>query len=121
MPPGLESAVLLRVRTRERREAQARLTLVGGSSIISLVAAVPVSQYITESIAQSGTLDYASMAFSDMSALSSLWREFVFSCIESFPFLGIIALLSVTGIFLWTSVRAVREVRVAFIRPTVIV
>ncbi len=115
IPSDLERAVLLRVRARERGEAQIRLALVGGSSIISLVAVVPVLRYLAENLAQSGLSQFVGVALSDASVISGYWKELVFSVVESTPFLGVIVFLSILGVFLWSSVRAMREARVAFI------
>lgn len=115
-PNGLFQAIFLAIQERKKRNAKLRVFSLGFVSIFSFVAVFPIFSSISNSFSESGFYNYLSLVFSgDIVVLTSFWKEFMFSLMESAPFLGIALLLSVVAMFLWSSNKVAKNIGVAFI------
>ena len=111
-PLNLEDVIFKRIIKERRKSALVRFTLLGGTSLVSLLGLVKAGTLLWQSFIQTGFYEYTTLIFSDGSALASYWKEFAFSLIESLPLISLISLLSITAIFIWSSTKALKDARV---------
>lgn len=76
-------------------------------SFVSVATSVPIISHIFTSFTQSGFYNYLSIIFSDSDVALVYWKEILISLAESLPVIGIVGLLTVTAIFVWSILKAV--------------
>ncbi len=113
-PQGLEASIVHQIHTLERSAARTRFAILGSLAFASFVGIIQSLSYLLQSFSQSGFYHYFSLIFSENS-LATYWKELTFSLVESLPLLGLIMFLSITALFLWSTARALRDARSAFI------
>jgi hypothetical protein len=111
---NLRDVVLLRINLEKRREAKIRLALTSATSLLSLIALVPVIQYFITEFSQSGFYQYLSILFSDGSSILLYWKELGLSLLESLPTLSITAVLVLVFILFATSKFIIQDSKVIF-------
>ncbi len=96
-PEGLLQRILLRLRIEEKRLRLAKRNFVvfGVVAVGSLVALIPAYQGLSADMADSGLLHLLSLVASDPAIITALWREFVFSILESLPIISMGATLAI--------------------------
>jgi hypothetical protein len=112
-PQGLYAAVMTRIDAARRRTAQLRAGAFAALALISGAVLVPVAQYTAAQLYASGFYDYLSLALSDHSSVTTYWREFGLSLLESLPSLALLLLLPIVVALVWSLVRLVTNARMA--------
>ena len=111
-PAGLFEVVLRRIASERVRVAvRRRLVLFGTALAASISLAVPALLVARDAFAQSGFLQYASLAFSDTGALAGAGQDFAFALLESFPVMEMAACLAVLWLFLESASWMARDLR----------
>jgi hypothetical protein len=113
-PAGLYAGILVRIDLAKRRSAQMRAGIFGVVALVSGSLLVPIVQYTLQQFYASGFYDYFSLAMSDHSLVTTYWREFGLSLIESLPSLALLTLLPIAAALVWSLVRLVKNARNAF-------
>ena len=119
-PERLYQAILARIEVEKIRAARIRVGLLGFVALISVVAVVPIFQYIVREFAQSGFYQYASLLISDSGVLIAHWKEFMLSLVESTPILGATIFLSIIFVLLSSLRLAIKNIRIAFLSSQLI-
>lgn len=112
--PGFCDRILSRIEVARRRQAQIRCAATSASSFMFGMLLVPLFQYAAREFYASGFYDYASLAFSDHSALAGNGQEFFMTLVESLPSVALLALSAVLFALLWSIRRAIQSGRIAF-------
>ena len=112
-PAHLRADVFERINKEARIRSRARFTLFATTSLASLTSLFFLTVSVVKSLIASGAYSYASLLFSDVGAVTTFWKEFTLSFVESLPVLGIAAVLSMGIVFLWTSAKALKDIRPA--------
>ncbi len=115
-PEGLLQRILMRLRHEEKRlrTAKRNLLIFSPAGLVSLAALIPAYQALSADIASSGLPHFLSLAASDPAIIAALWREFLFSLLESLPVISIDAALAV----LLASLASLRMIATSFERVT---
>jgi len=90
--------------------ARVKLWAFSAVGFFSLAGLVPTFKVLSTDLAQSGFYEYFSLIFSDSGLILSIWREFVFSLIESLPVLSIILSLTLIFIFFLSLKYAMKQI-----------
>ena len=101
-PAGLQQELWRKLELRIARRARIQLTLCAISSVVSVVAFVPMFRLLLSDFAQSGFYEYISLAFNS-NAISS-WRELGLSIAESLPTTSI----TLSLLFIFTFILSIR-------------
>lgn len=113
-PEGLYAAVLARIALARQQQARMKTLWLGISSFFFGVALVPAMHYAAQEFYTSGFYDYSSLLFSDRSVISSAWREFALSLIESIPSFALLLLFTLSIALAWSLRRTFVHARIAF-------
>ena len=119
LPQDLECSILTKIEKIRRDEAVLRFGIQGSISVLSLLGIIKIGMFLWQSFIQTGFYSYLSLIFSDSSAIAIYWKEFVFSLVESLPILGVISLLIILTIFIWSSSKAIKDAKIMLIQRTV--
>ena len=111
VPSNLRGAIFIRIEKESRKQAMVRFTLFATTAVGSLTSLFFISVSLFKNLIQSGSYNYASLLFSDVTTVLRYWKEFSLSFVESLPILGIAVFLSVSIVFLWTSAKALSTIR----------
>ena len=113
IPTNLEAVIIKRVKCEQKRFARIRFSFQSTLAGASLIGLVEAGIYLFKSIQQTGFYEYASLAFSDGAVLSLYWKELVLSLVDSLPLFGLIIFMSVTALFIWSTVKALKDASTA--------
>lgn len=111
VPRGLEDSILKRIAMERKKKAQISLITLGTLSLASFLGLIKTSLLLWQGFKQTGFYDYMSLIFSEGGTLTNYWKEFAFSLIESLPLIGLISLLAIMAIFIWSGSKAIRDAR----------
>ncbi len=110
-PPDLAEKILARIAELELRAARFRTALFGATSLAALSATGVAAWYALFELSRSSFASYASLALSDSGAITILWREFIFSLLESLP------VLEITLVFISVFVATWSVTKLAYYGP----
>ncbi len=110
-PTGLADRVVSELRLRERRRERNRAMTFIMISLASLAALVPAFENVKSAAAQSGFARYASLAFSDWSAVVGIWKLFAITLAETAPVFALAISAAVLLAFVWSAAQASRYVK----------
>lgn len=113
---GLAEKVMFRVRKEERKRAVRRLILFSIGIVASCATLFPAFNAVHTAMAQSGTLQFISLAFSDSGTVIALWNDFIFSILEALPVMSIVAFLTVAFVLIGCVRSFVRDIAVVLPR-----
>lgn len=99
-PAGLQQKILERLRQAQKRAIFWRLIFFSSTTILSLVALVPVLQTAYARLIESGFTRFFSLLFSDFTLITSFWRSFAMSLLETLPIMSLVVILIVLAVFL---------------------
>lgn len=111
LPSGLDRAVLARIEKEQIKRAKTSLFIFGVADILSLTSLVALSVYFVGLLSQSGFIGYLSLIFSDSQSLTTLWQTLGLSLIESLPVISLVALLTVTIVFVLSLAKTIVNAR----------
>ncbi len=112
IPPDLAKKILAHIETIERRRLFIKCTAFGTLLAGSLGLVVYACFAVFADASHSGFTAFASLLFSDFSAATASFSDFMFSLAESFPLFSVTMFLS--GIFftLWSAARFMSEIAI---------
>ena len=113
-PLNLEASILKKIATERTKTARIRFAFLSTIAFFSFWGIIQTGVSLWQSFSQTGFYDYASLILSDGTTLTSYWKEFVLSLVESLPLLGLTTLLAVVAMFIWSSTKALRDARFVF-------
>jgi hypothetical protein len=109
--PGL---ILARIHSTQKRTAKTKCAFLSAVSLASFAALFPAFQYTWMEFARSGFYEYASLLFSDGTALLPYWKEFSLLLAESLPIFGLMLTFGLIFVFLESLKSTVKNMNVAF-------
>jgi hypothetical protein len=104
-PGDLEVHIIQKIRIVEKRAKIRRLIGLGVVSATSFTGIVTMGIYLGNAMSNSGVTEYVSVVASDSGSIGAYWKELALSVAESLPVLGVIALLTAVGVFMWSGAR----------------
>ncbi len=110
-PPDLTERVIFCLRECERRREKRRLVIFSVVALGALSALVPSLESVGALAAKSGFSSYASLLFSDWSAVASIWKTFALSLAETAPLFAIVTAAAILFVLVWSSAEAIRYTR----------
>lgn len=110
-PPNLEQRVITELRGRERKKERNRAMSFVVLSLASLSAFVPAFENLRSAAVESGFANYASLVFSDWSAVLSMWKLFALTLAETAPVFALALSVTALLVFVWSAAQASRYVR----------
>ena len=111
----LKDKIIFRIQNIERNSSIRGFVVFSSLSLASLIGAFYSFFYLLNNFKESGIYNYLSLVFSENTGIVSYLKELTMSIVESLPFLGLALFLFVIAIFVWSSVRAIRDARVTFL------
>jgi len=99
---GLKEKIIYRIEKETKQKALFAFVFGGLTSLTSVLAMVYSLVLIVKDYYISGLSEYVSLIFSDSSTILSFWKEFIFSVVESLPFLTMTLTLFSLWIFVWS-------------------
>ncbi|MFA6094447.1 MAG: hypothetical protein WC757_00990 [Candidatus Paceibacterota bacterium] len=101
--------VMLRVKKELYMRAWRRFVTGSFFAVASFVALVPAVVQLYSTWFQSGSAEIISLVFSDFTIVTTYWKEFLLSFVESVPFIPFVAVLASVWVFL-VSVRSLFKI-----------
>ena len=99
---GLKENIIYRIEKEANKMAIFTFVFGGITSLTSVLVMIYSSILIIKDYYVSGLSEYISLIFSDSSVILGFWKEFIYSVVESLPFITItLVLLSLLG-FVWS-------------------
>ena len=114
LPEGLGERIFSAIEQRRSREAKMRFVLITIIALSSSLALIPATRYLIRAFSESGFIQYASLIFSDSTAVLSSWQTFTLSLLESLPVMELIVSLSIVFVLLESIRFAAKNARLAF-------
>ena len=114
-PERLYGNILIRIEREKVRAARIRFAVLGTTALASIFVLIPAYQYAASEFAQSGFLQYFSVAFSDSGIVFIYWKEFALTLAESAPVFGATILLSAIFALLGSFALTIKNARRAFL------
>ena len=112
--PGLFGVIQKRIVREEKQRAWQRVILFSFGILGSLVTIVPVFRSLQASVAESGFMDFFSLAFSDAGMVATYWQNFLLTLLESLPAIGIAAFLATIFTFFGSLRFLTRDVKTLY-------
>jgi hypothetical protein len=101
VPTGLYERILARIKQEQRLlSLRRRLVIFAAVIMSSVVSFVFALQAARTAIWESGFAQFASLLFTDSTALVNYWQSFVLTLLEALPVMSIVACLITILIFL---------------------
>lgn len=113
-PLELEASILKKITIERTKTTRLRFAFLSATALFSLWGIIQTGISLWQSFRETGFYEYASLIFSDGTTLTSYWKEFTLSLIESLPLLGLTILLVILATFIWSSTKALRDARFVF-------
>lgn len=100
-PAGLLNTILERIKEEQRLlTIRRRITLFSLAAATSFAVCIPALNTTKAELAQSGIMQFLSLAFSDPDSVFMFWSDFALSILESIPVLSIAISLAAVFAFL---------------------
>jgi hypothetical protein len=99
---GLKENIIHKIDKEAKKKAVFAFVFGGLTSLTSVLAMIYSFVLVVKDYYVSGLSEYISLVFSDSSIILSLWKEFIFSVVDSLPFLTITLILVLLWIFIWS-------------------
>lgn len=109
----LFKGIIGQIEFRNRRTAKIKSSLFGIIATASLISIIPAFSYAASEFSQSGIYHYISLIFSDFNLLSVYWKDFLYLIAESFPLIGLTAILLAIFVFLNSFKLALKNIKAA--------
>lgn len=102
LPNELFGKIMTSVDSEVRSSSKRRLALTVMVLLASIGALIPAFQMVISDFWTSGFVEISSIIFSDISAVSANWHNFVFALIEAFPVTTFAITLGTVFVFLFS-------------------
>lgn len=113
VPAELLSHIVSRIRRCEQKRETTRARIFASIAFVALLAIVPAFENVAARAATSGFTGYASLLFSDWSAITKIWNVFALSLAETAPLFAIAISATILFVFAWSTAEAIRYSRAA--------
>ena len=113
-PEGLLETIMVRISGERRRLARIRFVFSTALSVVALLAIIPALRELNSEIVRSGFGQFLSLIFSDAGVLAAYWQDFTMTILESFPALGMSAVLAAAFAFIASARIAAKNKKTAF-------
>ena len=113
-PLDLEASILRKISTARTKAARIHFAFLSTISLLSLWGIFQTGISLWKSFSQTGFYDYLSLVMSDGATLTTYWKEFALSLMESLPLVGLITLFAIIAMFIWSGTKALTDVRFVF-------
>ena len=110
-PETLEQHIVFEIRKREKIQEKTRFAIFAVISFVSFAGIIAALENIVSSATKSGFTQYASLAFSDWSALMSIWKVFTLSLVETTPIFAVTLCIVALLAFTWSISGALRHAK----------
>lgn len=107
-PKGLLEKVLKRIHREERILVLRKIIIFSAMLAISISGFVPSLKIFLSDLSQSGFISFLSLAFSDFSAITAYWQNFLMILLETLPAISL-ALFLAFLLMLLQSVRSLAK------------
>jgi len=101
-PKNLESLILQKIEIKNRRKIRMELIFSRIGILGSVLAIIYVGFIFGGSFLKSEFWSLSSLIFSDALIVASNWKNFLYSLLETFPFMHIVAILVPIFTMLWS-------------------
>jgi hypothetical protein len=119
-PAELLGIIMTRIgEERRRRKVVIRSACFGILSVAAVAALVPAWQEFYTEIGQTGFLKFASLLFSDVGAAVVYWKDFAVALAESFPVVGVAAVLASVFVLLFSLRFIVQDINIIMRRSKI--
>lgn len=116
-PAGLFEKIIFRIRREQRLlTLKRRLMIFSFGMVISLAVFIPAFKMVQTEISESGFLQFFSLLFSDFGIITTYWRNFVLTLLETIPAMSLALLFATIFIFLESLKFWARDIKLIF-RP----
>ncbi len=105
--PGLEQDIISEIKNIERRSILIKQFIFGLVSVSSLISTIILALDINKAFSLSGTREYMSLIFSDISILT-YWKELAMTMAETIPFLSLAMALGALAMFVWSALTTIK-------------
>jgi len=102
LPKNLESLILQKIEIKNRRKMRMELIFSHIGIFGSVLAIIYVGFIFGGSFLKSEFWSISSLAFSDAMVVVSNWKDFLYSLLETFPFMHVVAMLIPIFTMLWS-------------------
>ena len=113
LPTELSSHIISHIRAREQRREKTRAFTFAFVALAALAATISAFENVATKAAASGFTGYASLLFSDWSAITRIWNVFALSLAETAPLFAISISAATLFVFVWSTAEALRYGRAA--------
>jgi len=110
-PETLEQHIVFEIRKREKTREKTRFAIFAVISFVSFAGIIAALENVVSSAGKSGFTQYASLAFSDWSALMSIWKVFTLSLVETTPIFAVTLCVAALLAFTWSISGALRHAK----------
>ena len=98
---GISIGILNSINNKLSLRNRVKLWIYASVSTVSFIGLFPMFKYLAGEFVSSGSYDYFSLLYSDGgSVMTSYWKDFTLSLVESLPLTSMILTLSLVFIFL---------------------
>jgi ABC-type spermidine/putrescine transport system permease subunit I len=114
-PEGLLGKIMERIRQEKHLLAvKRRLVVIFLGFAASAAALIPVFNLARTDLAQSGFLQFFSLAFSDFGIIIAYWQSFAMSLLETIPAISLAMFFAVIFMFLGSLKLLARDVKIVY-------
>ncbi len=115
-PSGLFEKIIYRIREEQRDFAiKQRVAVFSFIMVASIVAFIPALKSVQTDLAESGFLQFLSLALSDFGVVVTYWHSFAMSLLETIPAMSLVVLLAVIFAFLGSFKLWIKDIRFVLI------
>jgi hypothetical protein len=82
---SLKDRVFEAINIRKKKNAHQKTLIYLGSSLVFLVGSIFSFQFLIRGLKSFGFFEYVSLIFSDGSALSLIWKDYLLTLVDSLP------------------------------------
>ncbi|MCX6731374.1 MAG: hypothetical protein NTX55_00025 [Candidatus Parcubacteria bacterium] len=106
--------IMWRIGEEQRFAAKRRLVFISLGAIASLAALVPVFNLARTDLAESGFLQFLSLAISNFGTVVVYWKTFIMSLLETIPAVSMAMLLGVVLVFLASLKLLAKDLKIVY-------
>lgn len=110
IPEHLSERVLFRIHEESAKQVRRENIAWGGIFSASLLAFIASGIHAATVFASGSFGSYFSLIFSDRGTVATLWKQFLLSLVESFPFMEIIIFIASIALVLWSIRKLTKKI-----------
>ena len=106
--------IMRRIGEEQRFAAKRRLVFISLGAIVSLAVLVPAFNLARTNLAESGFLQFLSLAFSDFGIIIAYWQSFAMSLLETIPAISLAMFFVVIFMFLGSLKLLAKDIKIIY-------